>query len=477
MTETAARSPWPRAEIARWPHWDVVALGSITLLGLILRVFNLTAAPLFLDNLDELQFAWAGMNLILHGDAYTWSFFAAYPNPTKIHIFGETLPMVHQWMDHPPLYSLLVGGWVVLLGARHLDQVTAVQVRVIPILASSSTVLLTGLFARPILGRWPALIAAALLATAPAAVLLGRQSEPESVQAVLLLLALMACWHLTQGTARRRLWLIVACVSALLAPGMKISGVGVGGIALGILLAERQFRAFAWVLGATIAGVLVYPLYGALVNWNLFLAIVFSQDLNRQNVLTVFNFIAAPVGVNRPLHDGWWLLGWLGLLLLAVVGERRVGVLAVVSERPRHGWFLVWPAAAYTLVILILAGTAQTAAYGWYRIIIYPEVYLAAAGLVWWAMRRGSVGGYALVLGLGGATATNWLFAGSGSGWVPSPVLLVAILAVLLVPAVFATWSPAWRRRAQGVMAGGLVAVLLANIGTSLILGDVFAHM
>lgn len=466
MTGTVTESSaWPATETARWPRWEVVAVGAITLLGLLLRVHDLTGAPLFLDNEDELQFAWAGMGLILHGDAYTWSYFPAYPSHTALHLFGQTFPMVHQWMDHPPLYSLLVGGWVVLLGARQLDQVTAVPVRIIPIVASSATVFLVAAYARPILGRWPALIAAALLATAPAAVLLGRQSEPESVQAVLLLLALIACWRLTRGTSRPRLWLIVACVCALLAPGMKISGVAVGGIAVVILLAERQFRAFWWVLAATVAGVLVYPLYGALVNWGLFLEIVLSQNANRQSVLTIFNFIAAPTGVNRSLHDGWWLLGWLGLGVLAVVGGRR------------RGWFLVWPAAAYTLVILVLAGTAQTAQYGWYKVILYPQVYLGAAGLAWWALRRASVGGYALVLGLGGATATNWLFAGAGTGWSPPAVLLLAILAVLLGPAILATWSPAWRRRAEFVMILGGVAMLLANIGTSLILTDVFTHM
>ncbi len=466
MTGTATESSvWPEAERVRWPRWEVIALAAITVLGLVLRAHDLTTAPLLLDNEDELQFAWAGMGLLLHGDAYTWSYFSAYPAHITLHLFGQTFPMVHQWMDHPPFYSLLIGGWVVLLGDRRLDQVTAAQVRLIPILASSATILLTAVFARPILGRWPALIAAALLATAPAAVLLGREAEPESVQAVLLLLALIACWHLTQGTPRPTLWLVVACVCAFLAPGMKISGLAVGGIAVVILLAERRLRPFCWVLGATVAGILVYPLYGALVNWHLFLEIVFSQNLNRQNILTIFNFIAAPTGVNRSLHDGWWLLGWIGLGVLAVVGGRR------------RGWFLVWPAAAYALVMLVLAGSAQTAQYGWYKVIIYPEVYLGAAGLAWWAVRRCSVGAYALVLGLGGATATNWLFAGSGTGWAPDPLLLLLILAVLLAPAVFAAWSPAWRRRAEWVMIGGGAAMLLANIGTSLILADIFTHL
>ena len=461
-TESSASA---EIEPARWPRWEIVTLAALTALGLLLRLHDLGAAPLLFDNEDELQFAWAGMGLWLHGDAYTWSYFNAYPTHTVLHLFGQTFLMVHQWMDHPPLYSLLIGGLMVVLGDRRLDQVTVVQVRLIPILAATATIPLTALFARPLLGRWPALIAAALLATSPAAVLLARQSEPESVQAVLLMLALIASWRLTQGTSRRTLWLSVACVCAFLAPGMKISGLAVGGIAVVILLAERQLRPFWWVLGATVAGILVYPLYGALVNWHLFLQIVASQNLNRQNILTIFNFIAAPTGVNRSLHDGWWLLGWFGLGVLAVVGGRR------------RGWFLVWPAAAYALVMLVLAGSAQTAQYGWYKVIVYPEVYLGVAGFAWWALRRTSVGAYALLLGLGGVTATNWLFAGTGTGWAPDPLLLLLILGVLLAPAVFAGWSPEWRRRAEWMMIAGIVGMLLANIGTSWILADIFSHM
>src|SRR5256885_508590 len=87
-----------------------------------------------------------------------------------------------------PLPLLLMGGWAWLLGDRQLLDVSAEQVRVIPIVCSTATVYLVDRLGRRFL-PWPAALAgAALLATAPAAVLLGRQAEPESLQAVLLLL-------------------------------------------------------------------------------------------------------------------------------------------------------------------------------------------------------------------------------------------------------------------------------------------------
>ncbi|MGH7912899.1 MAG: hypothetical protein ACREQM_07475, partial [Candidatus Dormibacteraceae bacterium] len=128
-------------------------------------------------------------------------------------------------------------------------------------------------------------------------------------------------------------------------------------------------------------------------------------------------------------------------------------------------------------VMLALAGSQQTAQYGWYKVILYPEVYLGVAGFGWYALRRASVAAYALVLGLGGATATNWLLAGSGAGWSPNPLLLIAILVVLLGPAVFAAWSPVWRRWSQYVFCAGGAAMLLANLGESWILGDIFTRL
>ena len=92
---------------------------------------------------------------------------------------------------------------------------------------------------------------------------------------------------------------------------------------------------------------------------------------NRIGVMSGFDFITAMSGVGRRLRDGWWLLGWVGLALLAVRGDRR------------RELFLVWPAAGYAAAMLVLAGERQTEQYAWYRVIIYPEIYLAAGYLAW----------------------------------------------------------------------------------------------
>src|SRR5437867_186320 len=138
--------------------WEPWAVALVLALALLLRFNDYTAAPRLADNADELQFTWAGMNLIESGDPYTWSYFSGYPSVTRFAANGTTYPMVHHWMDHPPLFSYLMGGWVILLGDRRISEVAAWQVRIPPIIFSVVAILLAYLLARRSLGTGPALI-------------------------------------------------------------------------------------------------------------------------------------------------------------------------------------------------------------------------------------------------------------------------------------------------------------------------------
>lgn len=457
---------WLRS--AGWPPWEVAALAATTALALVLRLHDYTSAPLFLDNTDELQFAWAGLNLLQHGDPYTWSLFSGYPSWTTFPAFGQTFRMVHHWMDHPPLFSVIVGGWAWLLGDRGMGQVTAAQIRIIPVLASTATVPLAYLLGRPLIGRRASLVGALLLATGPGAVLLGRETEPESLQAVLLLVALLCTRRLVDGAAGRRLSLAVLLVCGAAAPLMKVSGIAVAGICLVILFVFGQRRAALLVGASGVAGLLGFAVYGYVVDWHLFLRIWSQQVGNRQGVLAAFDFIADPTGVNRRLRDGWWLLGWIGIGLLALRHDRRLQLL------------LVWPAAAYAATMLVLAGGQQVQQYGWYKVIVYPEVYVAAGYLAWTAVRRASLGLLTLLLALGGATATNWLLGGLDQEWVPNPVVLVALFLVVLGPAAWAAWrgeEVGARQTAVTIATLALGAMVFGNAMESLILSFILGRM
>lgn len=434
------------------------------ILGLVLRAHDLTRAPLITDNADELQFTWAGLNLLTKGDAYTWSYYPAYPYTTPFQAFGSTFPMVHHWLDHPPLFALVMGGWAWLLGDRNLLDVTAEQVRVLPVAFSTVTIVLIYWLGRDILGRLPALTGALLLATAPGAVLLGRQAEPESLQAVLLLAALIGTLHLLrdrEGPASG--WLVAGLVAiAVAAPLLKVTGVAIGGICGVALAVGGRWKLGLALVVAAAAGVGLFALYGWAVDWTVFVKAWKVQTSNRVSVQSAYDFITWSSGANRRLEDGWWVLGWIG-----------VGAW-LLARRGRRELLLAWPVAAYAATILVMAGERQSEQYGWYKVILYPEVYLAAGYLVWLAMVAPTLSRLAIVLVLGGAAATNWWLGSGGEAWAPNPIYLTAILLAILVPAAVAAWRPG-DRPLQGARAAALAALalmLLGNVTESLHLGE-----
>ena len=439
----------------------------VTLAGLALRLHDYGAAPGFLDNADELQFSWAGLNLLLHGDAYTWSYFRSYPQGDVLQAYGTAFPMVHHWMDHPPGFSLLMGAFLVLAGQRSMTALTPEVVRLPAVLLATATIPLAYAVARRPLGLGGALAGAAVLATGPGAVLLSRQAEPEAVMAPLFLVAVLLAARLADGPGD---WLTGVALVAIcvLEPFFKVTGVAVGAASAVILAMNARWGwGLACVLGAA-AGIGLYLLYGALVDWSLLWKIVAEQALNRRGVMAAFEFIADPTGANRRLRDGWWLLGWIG-----------AGLWLFHARRADAERLLAWPLFAYLAAITVLAGEQLTAQYGWYHVAVIPFAYLAAGSLAWRAFVEPSPARLLAVLLLGGAMATEYWLGAGGSNWIPPPALLVAILAVVVAPAALLA-VPALaplRGYARALVGLALGFVLVGNILTSLSLTDIFSRL
>lgn len=453
----------------RWPAWEVAALVGLVLVALVLRLHDYTVAPAFTDNADEVQFTWAGMNLILHGDPITWSLPGlGYPSYTPFDAFGTHYNLVHHYLEHPPLFSLLMGAWVVALGDRSLDQTVAAQVRIPAILLSTACVLLAYLLGRRLLGRRPALVGAALLASTPAAILFGRQAETEALMAFLLLAALLLTLRISAGAAAGPWTVAALCACCLAAPLAKLSGVALPGVCAVILLVDGRWRLALAAVGSGVASLLLFVAYGAVIDWHSFLIGLEAQNANRTGVLAAVEFVIAPAGMNRELRDGWWVLGWIGVGALCFTGSRR------------RQLYLAWPAAAYALTMMVMVGERQAAQFGWYRWMVYPEVYLAAGWLTWEAVKRLSLPLLALVLGLGFATATNWWVGGLDRAWVPSPYLLAALLLAVLAPVALSAWrhGDLTLRRWAGYAASVALAVTLAgNAVEAFFVGLFFTRM
>jgi 4-amino-4-deoxy-L-arabinose transferase-like glycosyltransferase len=445
----------------------------IMAVALLLRVHDYTAAPRPADNVDELAWAWAGLSLLQDHSPTAWSYLPAYSEtfPIEEPDTGRALPGVHKWLDHPPVFALLIGGFAWLAGERQFEQVTDGVIRVPVIALSLLTLLLTYLLGRRLLGQLPAFVGATIFALAPGAVLGSREVESEALLAPLLLLALLILHRLLHEESGRYESAALMAICGL-APLVKVPGAAVGAI-VAVVLASRSRWAQAWMAAfATWLGLVVYVLYGFAIDWQQFLAVIQAQATRHAGLLSGYEFIISPAGFSDSvqLHDGWWLLGWLGLALLAVL------------RRPTRGdLLLAWPIVAFAVAIMLVADVNAAFRYGWYRFAIYPLVYLVAADFIVAAVLRPTLVRIAILLVIPVASATL-ATSPSGGALNPPVVLELAVLVVLfgacLASRALAASTEGWRRWWPQLAAGTLVALVLAlNLLQSFRLAEIYKSL
>ena len=447
----------------RWRTWEIGLLAAVALVGLLLRTHDYALAPVPSDNRDELGWAWSGLTLLTRHVPYAWSYLKAYPGVSLLAINGATYPIVHPWLDHPPLFSLLMGGWAWVRGARDLADVTPEMIRPVAIALSTLSIALLYALGRRVLSWQAALVGSALLATAPVAVLFGRAVESENLLAPLLLTSLVLTHRLLTGESGRPAMAVLAvvCVAASLT---KVPGVAVGIACGAVLLLGGRWWWAALAAGSGVLGLLLYAGYGALLDWHTFMAVLSAQEARRHGVMGAYLFIVAPAGIGTSARDGWWMLGWIGM------GAFLVG-------RSRGVWLLPWAALVFAAVILLFADERLVPRFGWYRIPIYPLVYAAAAYLGWEAVKEAALGPLLALLVLGGAAAASYGMTKGTEAWMPSPLIVSAVLAVVLLPALVAAVRPesaALRRVAQAVAFGALLLIVALNVLESLRLDQVY---
>jgi 4-amino-4-deoxy-L-arabinose transferase-like glycosyltransferase len=441
--------------------WEIPAVATAALAGLFLRLDQYRIVPFTAPNPDEWNWAWAGLTPLLGLPSTGWSlFWKAYPAAVRAAPpapFNQ--PLVHPYIDAPPLFTWLVGVVAWLDGDRSLnDVVHDPGPRLLGIGLSVAALVLAYLLGRLVMGVLPALIGLWLMATAPIPVVLDRLVAAEQLLAVLLLAALLAVFHLQRAQHDRR-WLALLLACCLLAPGVKAPGLVVGVSAVLLLAARRQFRLAALAGGAALLGELAVLAWVASQDWQSYAGEVRIRA-SQLSGLTGYRFITNTTGFDgQQAWDGWWLLGWLGLAEL--IGRRR------------GDWdLLIAPTIVYLLLMLGLAAS-YSSGYGWYRITVMPIVYLSAGRFLWLAVTELSWPRLALVAALAIATAANWA--------VPldikfDPMLLGGIVLLAVLPALLVMVRPETRSWARSGAVALLVLLLPVNLLEVANLGAIYGH-
>ena len=429
--------------------------------GLVLRLDQYRVVPYTAPNPDEWNWAWAGLSQLLGMPSTGWSlFWKAYPAAVRAAPpapFNQ--PLVHPYIDAPPLFSWLVGTVAWLDGDRTLnDVVHDPGPRLLGIGLSIAALLLAYALGRLVVGVLPALVGLWLMAVAPIPVVLDRLVAGEQLLAVLLLAALLAVFHLRRAPGNRR-WLALLLACCLVAPGVKAPGLVIGASAVLLFATRRQFRLAALAGGAALVGELAVLAYVASLDWHSYVGEVRIRA-SQLSGLTGYRFITNTTGFDgQQAWDGWWLLGWLGIAEL--VGRRR------------GDWdLLTVPAIVYLLLMLGLAAE-YSSGYGWYRLTLIPIVYLSAGRFLWLAAAELSWPRLAIAAVLAIATAANWA---APLGFKFDPILLGGVVLLAVLPALVVMVRPDARSWARSGAFALLALLLPASLVEVANLGAIYGH-
>ncbi len=370
--DAGPRGGWARVAarilaVSPFPARPALVVG-LLLVGLWLRMHGYTETPAFGANQDEVAWAWLGQSLWLHHWPASWSYLPGHPSGSVIRAAnGQLLPWVSPWMDHPPLFGLIVGGLAVLAGERTPLAVTPEVIRLVPIALSLVTALLLYQLAREQLGTRSAVLALAAFCLAPAMVESSRLVESEWLIAPMLLGTLLLAGRRGPG---RTVLMLGLC---LLAPLAKVPGVIVGAAGSYAALTERRWVVAASALAAAAGGIGVFTAYGAAIDWHQFV-VTWQVQASRHTGLgsgPLFLFSSqAGLWPWVPLTDPIWTIGMVGL--------------AVMWLRDPMGRQSRMPVAfaGYALLMMLTASTVGAQYFGWYRQVVSPLAYMGFGDLV-----------------------------------------------------------------------------------------------
>lgn len=320
-----------------------------------------------------------GLNVKIDGKKPNLTNFSTFPKPgvaVSEYDFGRGLRhlrFVQPYLDHPPFGALVLSSFV-KEDVKTFSDLTPAAFRRGSLWLGILTGLLTFIVGwqitkNPLVG----LLASAIYSSVPTYILLSRYALLENVLSPIILasvsMLILAKSYLERQTDRKYLFkilLVLAGVFCGLAALTKIVGwfMLIIGILLLVYWRINYKQILFFFIPATFVG-LLYFAWGLYLDPKLFIDIFRYQSIDRGFVGSL-NFLTAAKGIgilNFPF-DGWWIGGFVSLLLVPFKKEYIPVIFSV---------------AAILITTLVLGG----ANYPWYYIPLIPFMCVMTAVLIW----------------------------------------------------------------------------------------------
>ncbi len=339
-------------------------LAAILLIGFGLRYHNYTTWPREGATFDEFAWTFLGLSLLDYGVPISWSPHAAYTDRVEYYNpQGAHFRLVMPYVEHPPLFGLVAGGFARLNGVRTFDEVTVSKIRPLALIMGVTAIAAVFALATSLYGEGVGLTASFLYAIIPTIAVGSRLVQNENFFMPVFLFALyFAHGFLKTGKQKD---LVVASVLAGILPLAKVPWVAAPLAVMTIFLYAKRWRAALVVLLITVMYFLFFVLYGLLLDSSVFLNL-WKLQLARYDMAfdSIFVLFRDPIIVDRTFVDGWIYVGYIAMFLLFIGDTKKH--LTILSG------FLAY------LAIFAFAIPAEPL-HGWYRYPLYPFLTIATA--------------------------------------------------------------------------------------------------
>lgn len=374
-----------------WKITLVLFLGvMISLVGFKYRIRQYSQTPSVSENFDEIGYLWLGKSLLSTGIPANWSaldFYNQYQPANGERVLNynigvnDQLPSLNNWskfkkptvrsyestldnnyksqflivqpyLDNPPLTGIIFAAFD---SGKSMAVSTIKQIRLVPIIALSMTIITIFLLGYFLISFNVGLIASLIYCFGPGFVISSRMAVPENLIAFLLPLTLLILYFY-QKTKKTKL-LITLGIICFIAVWLKVSGLIIPLIIAMICFNQKDFRS-GWISIASGAlGFLSYVGYCLIYSPTLFIQMITTQGARMFNgPASILASILHPE-IPAFLFDGWIILGYISIL----------GIIILKNKNQHFNYFSL-SVVGYLIFFMLFGGLN----YPWYQFIIYP---------------------------------------------------------------------------------------------------------
>lgn len=346
---------------------------TVLLLAIFVRFWKVEYLP-FQSDWDEYAYLFAGTSLIETSAPISVSSFtdgyqtntadlpiADIPELLNLNIRG-TYVLVEPWFDHPPLLPIITGAWVKLFGYSFPSHIPSLIYRLPMIALSAATLYLIFLISKHFFKFWGGLFSLVLFGFSPSLIIIQRMVVGENLFIPLLLTTL----YLSLKNKPLPLQIITTVLASL----SKITGlVTIPIIGFYYLLKKQYQKATVYTLTSSGIFILIYSLYGYLINWSQFITTLKTQSFRLLGWTNpAYNFSRPGFHQIASMDMSYYLIFIFGFISLFALSD---------SIKKRFLNFCVFGSLG-----LIWITSPENSVLGWYKLPLFVFLSIAAGQII-----------------------------------------------------------------------------------------------